>query len=113
MFFNITFMLVNASALNDTLALYLSMIVKITMCTMLPQFIISIRELYDRGLRHCWQGVDAGFGVLSQPNASQNAAVSAIEFADGALGEDQAVEGDANEPGAIRLETFGDNARQV
>jgi hypothetical protein len=48
----------------------------------MPRFIISIRELYDRNLRRRWQGVDTGFGVFSQPTVSENAAISAIAFAD-------------------------------
>jgi hypothetical protein len=51
---------------------------------MIPQLIISVRELYDRDLRHCWQGIDTGFGVLSQPVSSENTVGSAIAFAGGA-----------------------------
>ena len=79
---------------------------------MMPRFIISVRELYDRDLRR-GQGVDTGFGVLSQPIASQHVALSAISFADVALGQDPVVEGDAIESEAIGLELLGDNTQQV
>ena len=79
----------------------------------MPRFIISVRELHDRTLRARWQGIDSGFGVLSQPTASQNGALSEIAFADVAPGQDQVVEGDADDSEAIRLEVVGDGARQV
>ena len=74
----------------------------------MPRFIISVRELYERD-SHGLQGADTGFGVLSRPNASQNAPLSGIAFADIAPGQDQVVDGDANESNAIRLEPLGDN----
>ena len=81
----------------------------------MPRFIISMRELYDRDKRRGWQGVDNELGVSSQPTASQNAPLSIIAFADVApgQGQDQVVEGDANESEAIRLEPLGDNRYQV
>ena len=77
----------------------------------MPRFIISVRELYDRDTRACWQGVDTGFGVLSQPLAGENGAVSAIAFADvvTAHGQGQVAEGDAE---GIRLEELGANKHQ-
>ena len=77
----------------------------------MPRFIISVRELYDRDLRARLQGIDSGFGVLSGCIASQNGALSTIAFAGGAPGQDQTVEGDAEDSGAIRLEVVGDGAR--
>ena len=73
----------------------------------MPRFIISVRELYDRDLRGRWQGIDTGFGVLSQPVSGGNAAVSAIRFANAALvgQEDQVVEGEVDDSEAIQLET--------
>ena len=90
--------------------LYVTMI-----CPMIPRFIIGVRELYDRDLQRRWQGIDSGFGVLSQPIASQIGPISAIAFADVAPGQDQVVEleGDANESEAIRLEPLGDNGHHV
>ena len=82
---------------------------------MMPRFIISVRELYDRDLRDRWEGIDTGFGVLSQPVASGNAVVSAIAFADINLGqkEGQVVEGDSEDSDAIRLGMLRDGTRQV
>ena len=81
----------------------------------MPRFIISIRELYDRDLHGRWQGIDTGFGVLSQPIASENEVVSAIAFAAVApgQGQGQTVEGDEDDLEAIRLEVLGDGAGQV
>ena len=76
-----------------------------------------MRELYDHDLYGHWQGIDTGFGVLSQPVSSGNAAVSAIQFADATLGQEegQDAEGEADHLEAIRLETrmVGDGTRQV
>ena len=98
---------------DSTSVLLLNAFSYATICPLMPRFIISVRELYDRNLHRRWQGVDTGFGVLSQVIASENAAVSAIAFADVAPGQDQAVEGDANELEAIRLEPLGDHTGHV
>jgi hypothetical protein len=82
----------------------------------MPRFIISVRELYDRDLRGGLQGIDTGFGVLSQSIASDNVVVSAIAFAGVASeqGQGQVVEDDEDdESEAIRLEARGDLTRQV
>jgi hypothetical protein len=71
----------------------------------MPRFIISVRELYDRDLRAPEQGIDSGFGVPSQPIR----VLSAIAFADVAPGQ----ESDTGYSEAIRLELVGDGARQV
>ena len=71
----------------------------------MPRFIVSIRELYDRDLRGRWQGIDTGFGVLSQPVSSGNTVVSAIEFADVAAEQEQGqvAEDEVDDSEAIRL----------
>ena len=68
-----------------------------------PRFIISVRELYDRDLCGRWQGIDTGFGMSSQPVSSGNAVVSAIEFADVAAGQEQGqvAEGEMDDSEAI------------
>ncbi|KAI9574382.1 hypothetical protein HD554DRAFT_2165880 [Boletus coccyginus] len=67
LFFNIVFEIelssVDLTMFLDTLSYSLS-------CAIMPRFIISIRELYDRDLQNRWQGIDTGFGVLV---ASENA----------------------------------------
>ena len=70
---------------------FLVCFVYLVFATIMPRFIISVRELYDRDL-------DFGFGVLSQPTASRGEALSAIAFADVASGQDH-VEGDAGDFG--------------
>ena len=82
-----------------------------TVCPIMPRFIISVRELYDRDLRGRWRGIDTGFGVSSQPVFSG----STIEFADVAPGQGQGrvAEGEVDDSEAIRLDTLGDGTRQV
>ena len=83
---------------------------------MTPRFIIGVRERYDHDLRPRWRGVDTGFGVSSQPVASENAVVSAIAFADAApgQGQDQVMEGDEDEnEEVVRVEPRDDRTRQV
>ncbi|KAF8424404.1 hypothetical protein L210DRAFT_2098384 [Boletus edulis BED1] len=50
--------------------------------TLIPRFIISIRELYDHGIYGGFH-IDNGFGVVFQSNAGPDTTVSAIVFADG------------------------------
>ncbi|KAI9568572.1 hypothetical protein HD554DRAFT_2099129 [Boletus coccyginus] len=105
---------VSAIAINGALAasvvLFLLFFYLIAICSMMPRLIISMRELYDRDLRAHWQGIDTGFGMLSQPISSENAAGSTIAFADVTTGQGQLEEG-ASE--AIRLEESGDDMHQV
>ena len=61
--------------------LFVNALVMILLFSMMPRFIISIREVYDHDLDCHWQGIDSGFGVLSQPTASQDMSVSVIAFA--------------------------------
>ena len=107
MFFGITEAWVqNIITTSSTSELILALLYYIALCTMMPRFIISVRELYDRDLRARWQGIDTGFGVLSQPISSGNVAVSAIQFADAAPGQEegQVAEGEVDDSEGIRLE---------
>ena len=100
--------------IDSTTVLFLSVLSYITIASMSPRFIISIRELYDRDLRGRWNGVDSGFGVLSQAIASEDAVVSAIAFADVNPGQEgQAVEGGEGDSEGIKLELLGDGTQQV
>ena len=117
MFYNIATLVESKATGATTLVIVLAMLCSISMCPMMPRFIISVRVLYDRELRRGVQGVDTGFGVLSQTNTNQNGPLSAIAFADIApqagLEQDQIMEVDANESAAIRLEPIRDNTHQV
>jgi len=86
-----------------------------TLCPLMPRFIVSVRELYDRDLSDRWQGLDTGFGVTSQPAFRENATMSAIEFVDVApeLEQGQVAEGEVDDSEAIRLEMLGDGTLQV
>ena len=85
----------------------------------MPRFIVSVRELYVRDLHGRWQGIDTGFGVLSQPisNGNTTRTVSAIRFADVTLGQEEVAvaEGEMDDLEAIQFETqmLGDGACQV
>ena len=71
--------------------------------SIIPRFIINVRELYCSDLRGRCRGIDTGFGVFSQAVPSQ-VEMSAMEFAGVASGQDQRVEdGDAGASEAIRL----------
>ena len=78
----------------------------------MPRFIISVRELYEHDLYVRWQGIDTGFGVLSQPTC-ENAIMSVVSLSDVVLlGQSRivAMEGDADESEA---ELLVDNTRRV
>jgi hypothetical protein len=94
----------------DIPLLFLGALADLLLISMIPRFIIDIRELYHRD---CRRGVDTGFGVFSKPTASRSAALSAIAFADVAPGESQTMEGEVNGSDAIQLEVLGDNAHQA
>jgi hypothetical protein len=102
----ITALAQNDITITSTLGLVLTVLTYMTLCPIMPRFIISVRELYDRDLHRRWQGIDTGFGVLSQPVSSGNAAMSAIRFADVAPVQEggQVVEGVVDDSEAIRLE---------
>ena len=93
--------------------IFLDDLIYLIFATIMPRFIISVRELYDHDLRARWQGIDSGFGVLSQSIVSQNGAMSTIAFADVAPGQDQVVEGDADDSEGVRLEVVAEGVRQV
>ena len=71
---------------------------------LIPRFIISIRELYDRDLRGC-QGVDSGCGVVSRSTASLDESMSGMIFMDVSLvRHGPAVEGDMGDSDVISHE---------
>lgn len=90
--------------LSSTLVLFMSLFPFIAIFPMMPQFIISIWELYDHDLHCHWQGIDTGFGVLSQPTSSQDAAVSVIALVGISPGQAHVVGGDMNESEAVWME---------
>ena len=70
--YNITLVMQNGTPLNITLATVGYMVI----CPVMPRLILSIRELYDQDLHGRWQGIDTGFGVVSQPLSNWNVAVT-------------------------------------
>lgn len=77
-------------------------------CAIMPRFIISIRELYDRDLQDRWQGIDTGFGRCSEQFSSDSENVSATAFADIVLRGHQ-----ANDLETIELEEVTSNSSEV
>jgi len=57
-----------------------------TLYTLIPRFIIGIRELYDRDIRGRFH-IDTGFGMQSRSNPSPDTTISAIVFMDGRQGD--------------------------
>ena len=109
LFFNIIYIFPHGIATNCTSMVVLTVIAGIAICPMMPRFFIGVRELYDRDSRGRGQGIDGGFGILSQHTTSENATVSAIAFAEVAPGQDvETLEGNEEDPEAIRLEVIGD-----
>ena len=102
-----------SATINSTSQLILALLIYTTLCPIMPRFIISVRELYDRDLRGCWQGMDTGFGMSSQPVSSGNEALSAIEFVAGRE-QGQVAEGEVDDSEAIRLRVeMRDGTHQV
>lgn len=84
------------------------------LCCIIPLFIINIRELYDQDLCRRQQGIDTGFGILSQSHENQNAAISAIAFADVIPEEVHAIQGHRGDSETTRPGAIGeDGERQV
>ena len=83
-------------------------------CAIMPRFIISIRELYDRDLRNRWQGIDTGFGVFSQTITNGDTATSTIALGDVSSGEGQGVMvGNVDDSEGIELEVVRGGACRV
>ena len=107
LFYNVTLAwLETGITLSSILQLALNVLIYTILAPIMPRFIISVRELYDRDLRGRWQGVDTGFGVFAQTVSSGNVAMSAIQFADVAPGqkEGRVAEGEVDESETNRLE---------
>jgi hypothetical protein len=97
----------NDVSINNTSLLFLTLLSYVTICPIMPRFIISLRELHDRGLHVRRRGIDTGFGVPSQSGAP-----SMIVFADIATGKSPITE-ETNESEAIRLEVLGNGIHRV
>ena len=65
---------------NSSSALLPSAFLYIAFYPLIPRFIIGVRELYDHDIRGRWQGIDSGFGVVSQSYAGQDTTMSAMVF---------------------------------
>lgn len=70
----------------------------------IPRLVINVRELCDQELHGYPQGIDSGFGVLSQSTSSGN---TTIAFADNTC-RDLGTAEDADS-----LQFIGDDAHQV
>jgi len=100
--YNIYDMIQIGPTINNAPELYINAIYSVFLYTIVPRFIISIRELYDHEAHYSWKGVDTGFGVLSQCVVRVNggASMTSISFAD----DDLLLENDSNGSDVIVLE---------
>lgn len=98
--------------MSSTSTMVLTMFSSTILCSIMPRFIISMRELYDRDLRRRWQGIDTAFGILSQPIASEGAVISAIVFADATQEQEQSQLGLGDEDD-LEIEVLGDSKPHV
>ena len=78
--------------LTTTWLVVLGLLSVVTLYPVIPRFVLSVRELYERDSRGRWQGIDTGFGVSSRTFAERDPVVSDIAFADVRRGRD--LEGD-------------------
>ncbi|KAG9310049.1 hypothetical protein JVU11DRAFT_10092 [Chiua virens] len=113
------------------------MVIYVTICPMMPRFILDVRELYDRDLRGVYgngrrkhvtvgrnaqpEGIDTGFGMLLRPIAtSEDVVLSSISFADVATidadwepgGDSEALDSLAESEGVtemITMQVLGDD----
>ncbi|KAF8424401.1 hypothetical protein L210DRAFT_680165 [Boletus edulis BED1] len=86
---------------NDIATIPLTILLLITFYTLIPRFIIGIRELYACDIRRGRFHIDTGFGMQSRSNAGLDTTVSAIVFMDGHQGPE--VEGDMDNSGDLEL----------
>jgi len=111
MIYNISVVWVQVDyGMKSTLFLILALLYFLTLCPIMPRFIISVREQYDRDVRGRWQGIDTGFSTSSRLASSR--AMSWIELADVEVAPEQE-RGGVVDSEAIRLEMLGDGTRQV
>ncbi|KAF8552119.1 hypothetical protein OG21DRAFT_174615 [Imleria badia] len=96
------------TAPNSTSILLLDAFVYIIFYPLIPRFIISIRELYDGDVRGRLQGIDTGFGVLSQANTARDTTVSAMVFMDVNPVCNPQMEGDMGDSDAISIKVVGE-----
>ena len=111
---NLYFNIVTAVTLPpDEFMTFLNALAYSLSCAIMPRFIISIRESYDRDLLSLQKGTDTAFGVFSTQIANGNTVLSAMDFADGITGQTQTFEYDLEDSRAIRLDGLGDRVHQV
>lgn len=114
MLYNIALGLNDQPSINSTVMLVLNTVCYLTLCPMMPQFIINVRELYYSDARGRWQGSDSGFKALPQFNYGENAVrMTEIAFVNVASRRGSIMEGAASKPEVIRLEALGDSPHRV
>ena len=103
--------IVNASGptISATATIYLALFSSIAICTIMPRFIISIRELYNPEARRDWQGIDSGFGLSSQSTGGR----MPTAYTEIVQGQSRITEGDEDVTRAMPLQMLNDKTRQV
>ena len=112
MYFSISNILLDQPALDFFVINILQLTAFATIVPLIPRFIISVREIYDRDTHGRLQ-VDTGFGASGRSVNGENALVSTIAFADRDPGgeQSQAAEDDADDSEGIQLEARAGGAR--
>ncbi|KAF8419129.1 hypothetical protein L210DRAFT_3766728 [Boletus edulis BED1] len=88
--YQIDYVLTSVAPPNDTV-FFLSAFLYIAFYTLIPRFIISIRELYDHDIRGRFH-IDTGFGVQSRSNVGPDTTMSGMVFVDGNQGPEHDLE---------------------
>ncbi|KAF8126719.1 hypothetical protein EV363DRAFT_1347193 [Boletus edulis] len=99
--FQVNDVLIYGTPLRNT-SIILNTFIYTAFYTLIPRFIINIRELYDRDI-HGRFHIDTGFGVQSWSNAGPDATVSAMVFVEGNQGPE--VEDGMSNSGDLQVET--------
>ncbi|KAF8126709.1 hypothetical protein EV363DRAFT_1523971 [Boletus edulis] len=100
--YQINYVLTSAAVPTNNVPVFLSPFLYVAFYTLIPRFIISIRELYDHDIRGRFH-IDTGFGVRSRSNHGLDTIVSAMVFMGGNQGSD--VEGGTDNSGDLELGT--------
>ncbi|KAF8446340.1 hypothetical protein L210DRAFT_2971433 [Boletus edulis BED1] len=90
------------TVLSNITVFFLSAFIYVAFYTLIPRFIISIRELYDHDIRGRFH-IDTGFGLRSRSNPGLDTTVSAMVFVGGDQGPE--VEGGTDNSGDLELGT--------
>ena len=108
MYFSINLIIQNKAPLSVSTMSLLQLFAVITITPLVPRFIISVRQIYDHGVRGRLH-VDTKFGAMGQHIDSEDTFMSTID----GQGGGQALEDNVDGSGRIRLKVMGGRARLI